>query len=158
MWKRTVVRRFLLLLPIIFLISFVSFLLIMRSPGDTARLILMHRQRSEQISEADIQAFAEQKGLNRSALSLYTDWLAGLVSGNLGNSLLTGEPVSYLLKNSLSKTLQLTLLAFSVKLLISFPLGFAAALKAGSLWDKISEYWSVLAISTPYYWMGQVVL
>lgn len=147
-----------MLLPMIFMINLTSFLMIIYSPGDTARLVLMKRLNTEYISEKDVHDFAEKKGLNRSTPSLYLHWLTGVVSGNLGDSLLTGEPVSHLLKNALSKTLLLALLAFSIQVLISFPLGFGAALNPGGIWDKISEYWSLLSISTPHYWIAQVVL
>lgn len=147
-----------MLLPIIFLISVTSFLLIVYSPGDTARLVLSQRLNTTHISDEYVREFAERKGLNRSALSLYGDWLSGLASGNLGNSLLAGEPVTEMLKNAMSKTLLLALLAFSTMVLLSFPLGFAAALKTDGVWDKISEYWSLLSTSTPTYWIAQVVL
>lgn len=147
-----------MLLPMIFLISLSSFLLIVYSPGETARLVLMKRLHTEHITEADVREFAERKGLNRSALSLYGDWLSGLVTGNLGNSLLTNEPVGYMLKNAMSKTLLLAVIAFSAMVLVGFPLGLGAALKAGGVLDKISEYWSLISISTPSYWVAQVAL
>jgi len=111
---RFVIRRILLGLVTLFIASLVIFAATQALPSDPARAILGRSATPESVAE-----LREQLGLNKSVVEQYMDWLGGVLTGDLGNSLAAGVPVTEILGQRVVNSLFLMLLAAS----ISVPLG-----------------------------------
>lgn len=128
-------KRILWLIPIMLLVSFITFFLMYLSPGDPALIFLS--QGGEPPNAETLQALREQLGLNNSVWVQYGHWLWNLLHGDLGTSIFTGNPVVYEIKTYFPNTLRLTLLAMVMTLAISIPLGIFTAIYENSPMDYI---------------------
>ena len=128
-------KRILWLIPIMLLVSFITFFLMYLSPGDPALIFLS--QGGEPPNAETLQALREQLGLNNSVWVQYGHWLWNLLHGDLGTSIFTGNPVVYEIKTYFPNTLRLTLLAMAMTLAISIPLGIFTAIYENSPMDYI---------------------
>lgn len=141
-------RRVLLTIPVLIATSVFVFLLIRLVPGDPVQTMLGIRATPENIATVRLQL-----GLDRPLPVQYWEWVTGAVHGNLGEDFISHESISTLLKVALPVTLELTILAMAVALLIGVPLGVLVAAKSG--WTrKLSGGFVVAAISIPDFWLG----
>ncbi|BBP43505.1 nickel ABC transporter permease [Thiosulfativibrio zosterae] len=129
------------------------FLLIHLVPGDPVAVML-----GDWASPADEEALREQLGLNLPLTQQYLNYWLGLVQGNLGQSLFFNQPVSSLIGERFPYTLQLALSSLAIALLISFPLGLWAALKAGRWQDHMAMTVSLVGVSIPNFWLGPMLI
>lgn len=120
-------KRLLLLLPVMVLISLISFFLIYLSPGDPAQIFLS--QGGNIPSDAAIETLREELGLNRPLLEQYTTWIGGALRGDLGISISTGRPVAQEIITYFPNTIKLTALAMVMTLTLSIPLGILSAVR-----------------------------
>jgi len=122
-------------------------------PGDPVDVML-----GEHASSADREALRSAMGLDRPLLVRWGDYLAGLVRGDLGSSLVRSRPVADLIAERLPATLSMALAAFVVILLIAFPLGLLAAqFKDGPL-DRAAAVFALLGQSIPNFWLGPLLV
>ncbi|MDO4720881.1 MAG: ABC transporter permease [Peptostreptococcaceae bacterium] len=158
--KKTIFKRCLLFLPTLFMISLLSFFAIYHSPGDAAKLILKERfaEMERGLSAENIERFTREKGLDLSAPALYLRWSQNLLTGDLGVSLVTEEPVAKLLFPAAGKTLLMSIIGLALEWSLALPVGFRAAWREGGIADKVSEIWALISMSTPAYWAGLAVL
>jgi len=143
------IRRLLLTLPVLFVVSVVCFSLINLIPGDPATVI-MGPEASEQAKDA----MRERLGLNEPILVQYVDWLGNVLRGDLGESLRDGTPVAELILQRLPVTLELALGTFAVSLTISVVVGILSASNRGTWIDYVSTGFALGGISIPHFWMG----
>jgi peptide/nickel transport system permease protein len=143
------IRRLLLTIPVLFVVSVVCFSLINLIPGDPATVI-MGPEASEQAKDA----MRERLGLNKPILVQYVDWLGGVLRGDLGESLRDGTPVFQLIMQRLPVTLELALGTFAVSLTISVVVGILSASNRGTWIDYVSTGFALGGISIPHFWMG----
>jgi peptide/nickel transport system permease protein len=128
-------RRLLLLLPVLLLVSIISFSLFYLSPGDPAEVLLSGPQGPP--DPAAVQEFRQKEGFNDPAVILYLRWLSRVAQGDLGYSYISGEKVSDAVLDSFGPTLRLALISLMISLLISIPLGILSAVKRGSFIDGL---------------------
>ncbi len=147
------IRRLLLTLPILFIVSVVCFSLINLIPGDPATVIL-----GPEASEHAKEQMREQLGLNKPIVVQYVDWLGGVVHGDLGKSLVDGTPVSQLILQRLPVTLELALGTFLVSLTIAVVAGILSASKRGTWVDYVSTGFALGGISIPHFWLGMMFI
>ncbi len=129
------------------------FFLIHLVPGDPVAVML-----GDWASPADEQALREQLGLHQPILVQYGHYMSGLLHFDLGNSLFFQQPVSALIAERFPMTLQLAVMALLVAVLIAFPLGIWAALKAGKWPDHLSMTVSLIGVSIPNFWLGPMLI
>lgn len=129
------------------------FFLIHLVPGDPVAVML-----GDWASPADEQALREQLGLHQPILTQYWIYLSGLVQFDLGQSLFFQQPVSELIAERFPMTLQLAVMALLVAVLIAFPLGLWAALRAGKWPDHLSMTVSLIGVSIPNFWLGPMLI
>jgi len=129
------------------------FFLIHMVPGDPVAVML-----GDWASPADEEALRQQLGLHQPIWVQYTDYLSGLIHFDLGQSLFFQQPVSELIAERFPMTLQLALMALLVAVLIAFPLGLWAALKAGRWPDHLSMTVSLIGVSIPNFWLGPMLI
>ena len=148
-----VVKRLLITLPVLFIVSVLVFSLIHLIPGDPAQVIL-----GQDATPATLQALRAQLGLNQPLLLQYWHWIGSVLHGNLGKSLLDGTPVTKLIAQRLPVTLELAIGTFLVSLLIAFPLGILAAVYRGKVGDAVALFSSSIGLSVPPFWLGIILL
>ncbi|WP_029407640.1 nickel ABC transporter permease [Thiomicrorhabdus sp. Milos-T2] len=129
------------------------FFLIHLVPGDPVAVML-----GDWASPADESALREQLGLNLPIWTQYIHYLSGLVQFDLGTSLFFQQPVSELIAERFPMTLQLAVMALIVAVLIAFPLGIWAALRAGKWPDHLSMTVSLIGVSIPNFWLGPMLI
>ena len=148
-----ILRRLLLIVPVLFGVSTALFVLMRVVPGDVARTIL-----GQNASPEAVAALREQMGLDRPLLVQYGDWLWGLARGDLGDSLRTGHPVSTLIRQRFPATLELTAAAMVVSLAAAIPLGILAAVRRGTWLDHLTTAVGLAGLSIPSFWLGTLLI
>lgn len=146
---RYLLQRLLTTIVVIFGITFVVFMIIQLVPGDPARVVL-----GVAASEENVQALRERLGLNQPVWQQYISWLGGLLQGDLGNSLVTGQSVTEQIFQRLPATLTLAGAGLLVGLLIGLPAGILSALKPHSPLDITTSLLSQIGVSIPDFWLG----
>jgi peptide/nickel transport system permease protein len=150
MWKYTV-RRMLIALPVLFVISALEFAFISLAPGDPIQAML-----PPEVS-ADKGALEQRRieyGLRDSLPARYVRWLGALARGNLGESFRTKEPTTHVIAETLPATLRLTVTALILSLLIGMPLGVWTALHERSVLDEVSTLFSYVFVSIPSFFLA----
>ena len=146
---RYIVKRLALLtitlLGVLTLTFFVSHVV----PGDPARLAAGVRAKPEQV-----EALRTRLGLDRPLWEQYGRYIAGVVRGDLGESIRTRRPVSADLAEYFPATVELTTFAMVLCLLIGIPSGILSAVKRESVIDHVSRVASTAAVSMPTFWLG----
>ncbi|GAM66556.1 ABC transporter [Vibrio sp. JCM 19236] len=127
-------------------------------PGDFAYRIAAGRYGYDYVTQAAADSVRLELGLDRPALVQYWDWLVNLVQFNLGNSLVSGNPVTEELYHQLGHSLKLAIFATFISLLIAIPVGIYAGKKAGKAGDQISMFFSVLLRSQPVFVIGLILV
>jgi peptide/nickel transport system permease protein len=141
-------RRLLLTIPMLFVMSVVVFLILRLVPGDPVRTMLGFRATDENVAE-----LRRQLGLDQPLLSQYVSWIEALFRGDLGKDIVSHAPLSDLLAQRLPVTFELTTLSMLLAVLIGVPLGIRAA--TGGRWTKrLTEGFVVFGISIPDFWLG----
>lgn len=134
-------------------VSILVFLLVHLVPGDPIRVALGTR-----FDQATYDALRERAGFNRPLVVQYFTWLGGAVTGDLGVSFRSGEPVTSTILGRLPATMTLAFSALLIALLIALPLGTLSAVKSGSKLDYGAMFFSQLGISIPDFWMGILLI
>jgi peptide/nickel transport system permease protein len=151
MW-RYLARRLLLTIPVLIGVATLVFLLIHLVPGDPAQSML-----GEGAAPQDVAALRARLGLDQPLPVQFGRFISGLVRGDLGTSLRTGEPVARSIASRMPATAELAFAAMIVALLIAIPLGVAAAVWKGTLIDHGAMTLALVGISIPNFWLGPMM-
>ena len=151
MW-RYLARRLLLTIPVLVGVATLVFLLIHLVPGDPAQSML-----GEGAAPQEVAALRSKLGLDLPLPVQFGRFISGLVRGDLGTSLRTGEPVAASIASRMPATAELALAAMVVALLIAVPLGVAAAVWKGTLVDQAAMTFALAGISIPNFWLGPMM-
>jgi peptide/nickel transport system permease protein len=151
--KHYLFQRLLLLLPTLLGALTLVFFLIHVIPGDPVEVML-----GETASAVDKEELRRALGLDQPVASQYLTFLTGLARGSLGRSLYEQAGVAELIRARLPATLELTLCAMAVAVLISFPLAIFAAVNRNSGIDRFTLLFSLLGLSTPNFWLGPLLM
>ena len=146
--KRFIVRRLLLTVPVLFAMSVFVFLLIRLVPGDPVRTMLGFRATDENV--AVVRA---ELGLDRPIVDQYLSWIGGVLQGDMGRDFISDAPLTELLAQRLPVTLELTILAMGLAVLVGVPLGALAATR-GRWTGRATSGFVIAAISVPDFWLG----
>jgi peptide/nickel transport system permease protein len=147
-----VVRRLLLSLPVLFGIVFLVFALTRLLPGDPCRAAL-----GERATDAICNAFNARFGLNEPIPVQFANYLGNLASGDMGNSIRQGRPVTEILVERLPVTLELTLFALLFAVVVGVTLGRLAAMRRNSPIDVGTMFLANLGVSIPVFVLGLVL-
>ncbi len=130
--KSYILKRILSLIPVLFVVSIVIFMIIHITPGDPASVILGEEATPEQINE-----LREELGLNEPAIQQYLHWIGNVFKGDLGDSYFMKQSVLSAIISHLGPTLSLAILAQLVALLIAIPAGILAARRRGTTVETV---------------------
>lgn len=150
-----ILQRLLHLLGVLALVLVIVATLLRLVPGDPVDAIMAG---NPGITEADKAALREQLGLNQPILVQVKDYAAGLLHGDFGTSLRFRTEVRPLIFEKLPPTIELTLFAMLVAILVAFPLGTITALRRGRPADLIGSIIAVLGISIPSFLLGILLI
>src|SRR5215472_2925325 len=148
-----VIRRLLLLVPVLVGVSVVSFALLQLVPGDPA-LILAGEEATEEV----LTRIRQEYGLNRPLPVQFLAYLRHAVVGDLGVSIQSRQPVSTLLKQRFPFTLKLAFLAILVSAILGVVAGIIAATNRNSPLDIAALLGSLVGISLPIFWLGLLAI
>lgn len=150
---RYVARRLLFLAPTVFGVVTLVFFFIHLIPGDPVEVML-----GETAEAADKEALRDNLGLNDPLPAQYGNFLGGLARGNLGDSFFYRKPVREVLLERLGPTVELSLAAMLVALLIAIPIGVLAAVKQYGAFDNVSMLVALIGVSMPNFWLGPLLI
>jgi peptide/nickel transport system permease protein len=149
---RFVVRRLLLLIPILIGLSILVFLWIRALPGGPAEALLGERATPETIA-----AIERQYGLDEPLPVQYWRYVKTVSRGDFGDSTVSRQPVAEEFKQKFPATIELAVAAMLFSMLLGIPLGFIAAKKYGSAYDHASLVASLIGISIPVFFLAIIL-
>lgn len=150
---RYIVKRILLLVPVVFGVLTFVFLMIHLVPGDPVELML-----GETALQADKETLRKELRLDEPIAVQYLHYLGGLIRGDFGRSLHTNRPVLTSILERFPATIELALAALLIATLIALPLGIIAALRQRSLVDNGAMLFALLGVSIPNFWLGPLLI
>jgi peptide/nickel transport system permease protein len=151
-----IVKRIILLIPILFLISIFCFSITYITPGDAARNALMGDHGRPTTEE--VQEYRAALGLDKPLYVQYFIWLDNVLHGNFGYSLMTNEPVAGKILNGFSSTLKIAIFSMALSLLIAIPAGVLAAITKGTWIDSLTRFIAVVGVSMPSFWEAYMLI
>lgn len=150
---KIIARRVLVAIPTLFLVSLIVFGLQKLLPGDPL-LTMAGEERNPEV----IEFLREKYHLNDPFYLQYLYWLRDVLTGDFGNSLRTGVPVSTLIAQKLPVTIQLAVMAMILALLIGIPTGIISAVKKGKVADYVANAVALSGVSIPNFWLGIIMI
>jgi peptide/nickel transport system permease protein len=146
------IRRMLLAVPVLLGVATLVFSLIHLVPGDPAQAML-----GDGASPQDIAELRANLGLDRPLLAQYVTFLRHAITGDLGVSFRTGQPVTTMIAERLPATAELAVSAMVVAILIAIPLGVIAAVWRGTAADYGAMTFALAGVSVPNFWLGPLL-
>jgi ABC-type dipeptide/oligopeptide/nickel transport system permease component len=150
---RFIIRRIFFAIPILLAVFTVVFLVIRVIPGDPATAAL-----GDYASQEAVERLRERMGLNEPLVIQYVRFLGNLLRGDLGNSLITGRPISEQIAYVLPYTLQLTAASVLLGCLMGIPLGIITAVKRNGPIDYLGRIISLVGLSVPAFYFGILLI
>jgi peptide/nickel transport system permease protein len=151
--QQYVLRRLLMLVPVLLVVTTVTFVVMRLLPGDLAQRML-----GEYATPEAVEQLRAQLGLDKPLIVQYGEWLGGLVRGDLGESKANNMPVASLLWAKLPVTLELTFLAVAISLLVAIPIAIVSARRPDGLLDYAGRMISIGGIALPSFWVGTLAV
>jgi peptide/nickel transport system permease protein len=151
--RRYVVRRLLLLVPVLLGVSVIIFMVLHLAPGDPAEIML-----GSQATQADLERLRAELGLTEPLYVQYVHWLGLVARGDLGRSIWMKRPVLNEVLGRFKATLVLTGAALVLSTAGGVALGIASATRPNSLLDRLSAMASLFGASMPVFWLGIVLM
>ena len=148
-----IIRRLIATIPVLFLISAITFFTIRLLPGDPALAILG--------PEADynlVEALREELGLNRPVVVQYLDWMYHAFQGEFGESRRSGDTVAALVSDRLEVTIQLGILSLIVAVVLALPIGLLAGSKPNTPFDYLGTFFAVVGAAIPNFWLALLLI
>jgi len=151
--RRYVVRRLLLLVPVLLGVSVIIFMVLHLAPGDPAEIML-----GSQATQADLNRLRDELGLTEPLYVQYIHWLGLVARGDLGRSIWMKRPVLTEVLGRFKATLVLTGAALVLSTAGGLALGILSAVRPNSLLDRLSAVASLFGASMPVFWLGIVLM
>lgn len=151
--KEKVIKRLVNIIPMLFFISIISFILMQMAPGDPLQAYI-----TPQMSPDDIERIRQSMGLDQPVIVQYFKWLINALQGNLGYSMVNHRPVIQVILEKIPNTLIITLTALIMSILIAIPVGLYAGYKKNSIIDNILNVASYIGISIPSFWLAMILI
>ncbi len=144
-----IIRRILMLIPVLFGLTLIVFFMIRAIPGDPAQIILGQAATAESIA-----ALNEKLGLNKPWYTQYFTYLGGLLQGDLGDSIRTNSPIAEQIWPYLAATFELSLVAMIIAVVIGVNAGIISAWFQNSWFDYCVMLIALIGVSVPIFWLG----
>lgn len=148
-----ILRRLVMLIPVILVVGIVVFALVHLTPGDPAAVILGDRASAE-----DIANLRDQLGLNDPLPVQFVRWFGGVLRFDFGDSIFIGEPVTRAMLDRAQPTILLTIYALTIQILIGVPAGVISAVRHNSLVDRLVTVVSISGAAIPTFFLGILLI
>ncbi len=152
--QQYIFKRLLLAVPTLIGVSMLVFFMVRLIPGDIVEQIAGDTPPTPEFR----QQIEEELGLDQPAIQQYFTWLGGILTGDFGSSLRTNTPVNELLKNKLPVTIEMSLLALMVSLIIALPVGIISAVRQDSGVDYVARSTAIGFLAVPTFWLGTLII
>ena len=150
---RYMARRVIATIPVIVLISVITFLSMRLLPGDPAKAML-----GEEGDPAIAEVIREELGLNKPLVVQYFDWMWGVFQADFGDSRRSGDTVRALVSDRLEVTIELGILSMILAVFIAIPIGLAAGSRPNTLFDYGGTLFAVLGAAIPNFWLAMLLI
>jgi ABC-type dipeptide/oligopeptide/nickel transport system permease component len=149
---RYFIRRVFLAIPVLLGVATLVFSLIHLVPGDPAQAML-----GEGAAPQDVEELRKSLGLDQPLLTQYVSFLRHALTGDLGVSFRTGQPVTTMILERVPATAELAIAAMFVAIVIAIPLGVVAAVRRGTPVDYAAMTFALAGVSIPNFWLGPLL-
>jgi peptide/nickel transport system permease protein len=146
-------RRILQIIPVLLGVSILVFFMVRAIPGDPAQILL-----GQNATQAQVHQLRAKLGLDKPQVVQYGLFLKDAATGDLGDSIVTGRPVTAELAARLPATLDLTAFAMLIAVIVGVPVGVVSAVKQYSWLDKITSVLALTGISMPIFWLAMILI
>lgn len=147
-----ILRRILIMIPVLIGLTVVVFLLVNVLPGDTARIIA-----GDYADEATVESIRQSYGLDKPIHIQYIEYINKLLHGDFGRSYHSRRQIAKEIQNVFPKTIRLALATELFSVAIGIILGMAAALRRGTILDRVVTGFGVLGLSIPQFWFALIL-
>ncbi len=144
-----IVRRLLLLIPVLIGILLVTFVIVRAIPGDPCKAML-----GEKASAEKCEDFRERYGLNDNVMVQFSRYMVQMAQGDLGTSIRFSRPVVDVVAERLPLTIELTIMAMIFSTVVGVALGLISALRRNTIIDTITMIIANIGVSMPVFWLG----
>jgi peptide/nickel transport system permease protein len=154
-----IIRRLLMLIPILLLVSFIAFFVIELPPGDWVSTYIMQlRMSGIELSDQEAQRLTTMYGFDQPAYVRYFKWVSGIVTrGDFGWSFQWGKPVAEVIAERLPITLAISLMALIFSWLIAIPIGIYSATHQYSFVDYVATFIGFIGLATPGFLLAMIL-
>jgi peptide/nickel transport system permease protein len=154
--KAYLIRRLLLIIPTLLMVSVIVFFLIRLIPGDVVDQIAMVQSTAGQVSREEI---ARRLGQDKPVHIQYVEWIAGIfLRGDFGKSLWSRRPVLPEILARFPVTVELGLIALLTSLFIALPIGIYSAIRQNTVGDYLARSLAIASIALPSFWIGTMIM
>lgn len=143
------IKRLVAIVPVLVIVSLISFSFIHIIPGDPAMALL-----GINATPAQVNALRAEMGLDQPLVLQYFNWLSRMLQGDMGISYLSGRSIFQSIIERLPHTMVLALLSILISILIAIPAGIIAAARQNSISDRFVMLFSLIGVSVPSFWLG----
>lgn len=150
---KTILIRCLQIIPSLFVVVTLTFVLTRMIPGDPARAVL-----GPQASVEDVEKMRETMGLNQPLAAQYKDYMINIVKGDFGTSYSYNQPVFSLIARRIPSTLLIALPAVLIALVAGLLIGVTSAVHQGTLFDYVFMILALVGVSMPIFWLGLMLV
>lgn len=148
-----IIRRLLLMIPVLIGVSVIVFVLMRVIPGDIALLLA-----GDNATEERLEEIRQELGLKKPVYQQYAEWLWGACRLDFGKSMWSGEPVLSEIARRFPLTLQLALMTTIITVVISIPVGVICAIRQDSAKDYVLRVFAISGLSMPSFWIGILII
>jgi peptide/nickel transport system permease protein len=153
---RYIVQRLLLMIPTLLGVAILVFLMLRMMGGDPVEVML--RGEGANVPQEIIEAERVRLGLDQPIVVQFGKWLGGMLTGDFGISMWTGNPVSHEIASRLPLSIQVAVMATILAVLIAIPLGTLSALHKDTWIDQLIRVVSIAGLGIPSFWLGMVII
>lgn len=151
--SRYVIKRLVMLIPVLIGVTFLVYFIISLSPGDTAAMLA-----GEDADAATIEALRHELGLDQPVIVQYARYMLNLLQGDMGESYKTGRPVTNMIVSCFPNTAKLAFWSILVAVGIALPIGIISATKQYSMFDNVGMVVALIGVATPNFWLGLMMI
>ncbi len=151
--SRAIIKRILLVIPVLIGVSILTFSILHFIPGDPASVILGERATPELIEQ-----LRESLGLNEPFYVQYFTFMKNILRGDFGTSIITNESVTTELFRAFATTIELSFFSMIIATVVGISVGVIAAVKQYSIFDNASMIGALMGVSMPIFWLGLLMI
>jgi ABC-type dipeptide/oligopeptide/nickel transport system permease component len=149
-----ILRRLLHLIPVLLGVTVITFLMMSATPGDPAEIMLA----GQNASAEQVASLRHDMGLDQPAAARFVHFVGHALEGDFGQSLFQRRPVASVIGERLPATIELSVAALLIALLVAIPLGVLAGVRRRGVVDRLATIGSLLGVSMPGFWFGILLL